>query len=699
MKNDLRRFLIRTKRLIHLYGSNAIHYGCILMVLGLTVLTAGAQQNKTVAVQDRLQPLTAGAVHIGGYLGNKIDLCIGNRIALQPTEPFLRIFKTKNLDPGGYWGEFIGKWAAAAALACRYQAAPGLKDKANAAMEELIHAPAEGGYISTYNTPDAFKVWDIWIQKYVLLGLIAQYDETGNRQYLQAAQQSANYLLEKTGPGKMSLEEYGPAFHKGGVNFSILEPIALLYLRTGDKRYLQYSQYIVASWSKPGKYAPKGVRLIENAEAGLPPVNYEIRHAYTLMSDFEGLCELYRATGNKRYLDACIKFAGAIEKYELMITGTVCNHEMWYNGALAQTGVLEQPNETCATATWMKFCYQLLRLTGNPHWADEMEKSLYNGLLGAMMPRGEWWAYHSQLNGQRMPSRVQGCDISCCVSSGPRGLLITPEWMAMKMQNDALAINLYSQGNISHRLKNGATVRLEAETTYPASGTVRFTVHADRSVSFPLQLRIPSWSRKTELRINGKSRPAIPGSYVVLNQVWKEGDRIELELDMRGRVVHAPSGTDQAVVRGPVVLALDNRLVSEQDTSVWLIGDSRKFEEFPNNPRYRFVNPNNDFDSQKEAVYIDLKPVTVPDKSIWMAFEVPFVDRPVFHIHREKKIIMCDYASAGNRWSDDNLYRVWLPQPMYMGNMYARNTWKLMGYGMKAPVKVPAYITEALKNK
>lgn len=699
MKNELRRFLIRARQCVRSNGSNAIRHGGTILVLGLTVFTAGAQQHKAVAVQDRLQPLTAGALSIGGYLGNRIDLCIGNRIALQPTAPFLRIFKTKNLDPGGYWGEFIGKWAAAAALACRYRPDAGLTAKANAAMEELIHAPAEGGYISTYNAADAFKVWDIWIQKYVLLGLIAQYDETGNRQYLQAARQSAGYLLERTGPGKTSLEEYGPPFHKGGVNFSILEPIVLLYQRTGDKRYLQYSRYIVESWSKPGKYAPGGVRLIENAEAGLPPVNYEIRHAYTLMSDFEGLCELYRATGNKRYLDACIKFAEAIERYELMITGTVCNHEMWYNGALAQTGVLEQPNETCATATWMKFCYQLLRLTGNPHWADEMEKSLYNGLLGAMMPRGEWWAYHSQLNGQRMPSRVQGCDISCCVSSGPRGLLITPEWMAMKMQNDALAINLYAPGNISHRLKNGVTVRLETETTYPASGVVRFTVHTDRSVPFPLQLRIPSWSRKTTLTINGKDIAVTPGSYALLNRTWKEGDRIELLLDMRGRVVHAPSGTDQAIVRGPVVLALDNRLAPEQDTSVWLIGESRKFEEFPNNPRYRFVNPNNDFDSQKEAVYIDLKPVTVPDKDIWMAFEVPFVDRPVFHIHREKKIIMCDYASAGNRWSDTNLYRVWLPQPLYMGNMYARNTWKLMGYGLKAPVKVPAYITEALKNK
>ncbi|MBZ4190894.1 hypothetical protein [Niabella beijingensis] len=148
-----------------------------------------------------------------------------------------------------------------------------------------------------------------------------------------------------------------------------------------------------------------------------------------------------------------------------------------------------------------------------------------------------------------------------------------------------------------------------------------------------------------------------------------------------------------------MVLALDNRLVQEQDTAIWLIPDSRHFELFPNNPKYRFIGPVHDFDSRKRDVYIDLKAVAVPDKNIRMAFEVPFTDRPVFHIHREKKIIMCDYASAGNQWNDSNFYRVWLPQPLYMGNMYARNTWKLMGYGLKAPVKVPQYITKALQQE
>ena len=55
---------------------------------------------------------------------------------------------------------------------------------------------------------------------------------------------------------------------------------------------------------------------------------------------------------------------------------------------------------------------------------------------------------------------------------------------------------------------------------------------------------------------------------------------------------------------------------------------------------------------------------------------------------------MCDYASTGNGWSETNLYRVWVPQPMFMGNLYATNTWKVM-VGSKRTT-VSEYIEQAL---
>jgi DUF1680 family protein len=48
--------------------------------------------------------------------------------------------------------------------------------------------------------------------------------------------------------------------------------------------------------------------------------------------------------------------------------------------------------ETCVTTTWMKLCDNLLRLTGDPGFADEMERSAYNALLSAAVPDGSSFA-------------------------------------------------------------------------------------------------------------------------------------------------------------------------------------------------------------------------------------------------------------------------------------------------------------------
>ena len=444
-----------------------------------------------VAARDRLEPLPPGTITIGGHLGHKLNQCTTNRIMVQEINPMLDLFLTRTNDTGDFKGEFLGKWLAAAALSCRYQENPALQGRVDQALERLLNATATNGYISTYEIGQEFKTWDVWIQKYVLLGLIAQFDQTRRLADLDAAKRSADYVLSRNGPGKLSIEEYGPPNHKGGCSFSILEPMVLLYERTGEKRYLDFAKYIVKSWSQPGKYTPNGIRLIENAESGTPLVESEVLHSYTSRSCFEGLCELYRATGKKRYLNACLKFAQIILRQELMITGSVSNHEMWYNGALEQTETLERPVETCATATWMKLCYQLLRLTGDSKWADRLEVSLYNNLLGAIMPKGEWWSYDSPLTGERLPSRQQGVSLSCCVASGPRGLLITPEWAVMSDAAGGPVVNLYAPGTASLILPNGKRLKIVQETSYPVTSLITLTLQPEAPASFVLKLRIP----------------------------------------------------------------------------------------------------------------------------------------------------------------------------------------------------------------
>ncbi|MDQ6608291.1 MAG: glycoside hydrolase family 127 protein, partial [Bacteroidota bacterium] len=290
-------------------------------------------------------------------------------------------------------------------------------------------------------------------------------------------------------------------------------------------------------------------------------------------------------------------------------------------------------------------------------------------------------------------------NLSCCVSSGPRALLITPGWSSMTTKNNELVINLYSAGSADFKLANNNTVTIVQETSYPINNLINIKIHSQRSSSFTLKLRIPEWSKQTVLKINGKQINSIPGTYASINRTWKENDIVTLELDLRGRLIRAPSGApQQAVMRGPILLALDNRFTKEQDSTVWLVSQPEKFDDVTASSK-GYLLPKHNFPEKNEVSYIDdFKPVAINNSEILMAFEVPFIIRQ-WHIlnHHEKELIMCDYASAGNKWSADNLYRVWIPQPMFMGDMYPKNTWNVMAPGSKTRNAVPEYIQKVVK--
>lgn len=223
------------------------------------------------------------------------------------------------------------------------------------------------GYIGTY--PDSCHLgdWDIWGRKYVLLGLLAYYDQTKETVALEAARRVADHLIAEAGPGSgTNIAATGWIGWKGLASCSVLEPITLLYQRTGEKRYLDFARHIVRSWDEPNRLAPAGLRLIQEAIGETAPWKMSgAPKAYEMMSCFEGLCELYRVTAEPLYLEAVQRLVDALVRDEIMIAGSGSVAEIWCHGAVRQSEPLYQGMETCVTATWMKLMYQMLRLTGD----------------------------------------------------------------------------------------------------------------------------------------------------------------------------------------------------------------------------------------------------------------------------------------------------------------------------------------------
>jgi uncharacterized protein len=589
---------------------------------------------------DTFTRLPLNDVHLGGRLGRAIDLCIRNRVTAQDSEHLVEPFRKRG-ETNCWSSEFWGKWFTSAVSAQRYTGDEDALAAVTKSARSMMATQTSDGYIGTYAPENHLKTWDVWGRKYTLLGLLAYHDLTGDRAALDSARRLADHLMIEVGPGRASIVKNGA--YRGMASSSVLEPIVLLYNRTGDARYLAFAEWIVAQWE-----TDDGPRLISKALAGVPvaerfpqPAQWYTwengQKAYEMMSCYEGLLELYRVTGTPEYLTAVTKTWENIRDTEINIAGSGASMECWYGGAAKQTLQARHMMETCVTMTWMKLSQNLLRLTGDPRIADEIERSAYNALLGSMVPDGSTFAKYSPLAGFRALGEIQ-CDsgLNCCTANGPRGLMLLPETAVMAAA-DGVVVNLYGASSAVVRLPGGGSVRVEQETDYPVSGSVVMRIVPDQARAFALRLRIPAWSARSSVSVNGAALGDVQtGEYARIERKWRAGDEVRVELDLGARVVRAPGVGDRymAVVRGPVVLALDSQSGS---------GDVDEVASLRADAHGR----------------VELQPVAARTDSVWMAYSAPFEQG----IHDAKgELHFTDYSSAGDGWAEASRFRVWMPQ-------------------------------------
>lgn len=569
------------------------------------------------AVADGLTPIPLGDVRLGGSLGRKLDLCIRNRIFAQDPEKLVEPFRHR-AEQTCWQTEFWGKWFTSATAACEYTGSGEWRARLGQSVRELLATQSPDGYIGNYAGGSHLEGWDVWSRKYTLLGLLAWYDLTADPAALRGARGVADHLLREVGPDGADIVTLG--LYRGMAASSVLEPMVRLYRRTHDERYLRFAEYILERWS-----SSKGPQLIEKAgvpvaERFPPPKKWwswdNGQKAYEMMSCYAGLVELYRQTGWAPALNASARTFENIRDTEIDVAGSGSAAECWYGGRAHQTGVRPRFMETCVGVSWMQLCAHLLRVTGEPRFADEIERTAYNALAGAMTPDGSSFAQYSWLQGVRRLGELHcGMDLNCCVANGPRGMMLLPE-VAVMMGADGPVVSLYSDGVWKLR-----QCRLEMKTDYPSSGKVDIRIEPAQAESFALRLRVPQWSNETSLSVNDAPVAGLrAGSWAVIERRWKTGDQVRLSLDLRPRILTAAAGARRyaAVLRGPVALARDLRLGGNIDEPVSLGAGA-------------------------------LDPIA-PPAGIEMAFAA-----------EGGKMLLCDYASAGNTWDARSRYRTWMP--------------------------------------
>lgn len=606
------------------------------------IITAAFAAMASVTAMTAQELADPGSVKLSGFVGSRIDSCIATRVSGQDVKHITEPFKHKN-DTASWQTEFWGKWVQGAIASYRYNQDPALKAKIAGSVEDIIATQQPDGYIGNYAPEAHLKQWDVWGRKYTALGLLSWYRLTGDKKALDATRRLIDHLMTEVGPDAAAIETVGN--YHGMAASSVLEPVVYLYNETGDSKYLDFALYIVDSMEAPG-----GSKLISKALAGedvasrfphpsdwFSPENGQ--KAYEMMSCYVGLLELYRITGNKTYLDAVERAVGNIIEKEINIAGSGSSFESWYHGKEFQTVPTYHTMETCVTFTWMQICDKLLQLTGKPSYADQIETTLYNALFASLKDDASQIAKYSPIEGHRFEGEEQcGLHINCCNANGPRGFAMIPEYAVKNDGKSNIFLN-YLGASSSDILLGKDRVRIENETTYPVSDMLKIKVDPAKETAFTLNVRIPLWSEKTVVRVNGDTVPGIiPGSYAALTRKWKKGDNVEVILDMPVRM-HTLNN-QVAVTRGPIVFARDSR-----------INDG-------------FVDETLVIDSVNDGVIDGARLVEAPGFAT-VALSIPVtVGANLEGTDAERRITLCDFASAGNSWDPAVRYRVWLPQTL-----------------------------------
>ena len=404
------------------------------------------------------------------------------------------------------------------------------------------------GYLGTYTDDKRWTSWDVWVHKYDLLGLLSYSRATGNTAALETAKRIGDLLCRTfgTGPGQRDIILSGT--HVGMAATSVLEPMVYLYRVTGGRKYLEFCEYLVRSWDQPN--GPKIIAALQETGSVFHTANAK---AYEMMSNLVGLCELYRTTGNAKYLAAAQTAWKDVADHRLYVDGTTSSSEHFTDNYVLPGEDISDVGEGCVTVTWTQLTWQLLRLTGEPQYAEQLEHTVYNALLAAQDARNGNICYFTPLNGKKNPTP----GINCCVSSEPRGISMIPQ-LSWGTRNGGATVLLYVPGHVTVQTSAGE-VGIETKTKYPADGSVGLTLRPAKASKFALYLRVPAWTARYTATVAGHKYTGTPGEFLTIDREWKAGDQVDVDLDLTVRVVSgAPSYPfGVAIFRGPQVLALE----------------------------------------------------------------------------------------------------------------------------------------------
>jgi len=462
----------------------------------------------------------------------------------------------------------VYKWVEAVGflLAC------GFDDKLHSLVEKVVEdicaAQDEDGYLNTFFTfekknqrwTNLKDMHELYCAGHLIQAAIALRRAIGDEKLFKAAVRFANHIIRVFGPGGRP----GAPGHPE-IEMAMVE----LYRETGDRKYLNMAKTFI---DNRGRGILGGsVNLIDHKP--FRQLDEIVGHAVRSLYLNCGATDLYMETGDKEIWNTLERLWSNMVKCKMYVTGGVGSR---YDGEAFGFNY-ELPNvqayaETCAAVANFMWNWRMFLASGEAKFVDVMELALYNGVLAGISLSGDEYFYVNPLAGRGEHRRRKWFECACCPPNVARLIASLPGYF-YTVSEDGIWVNMYDE-NVARITFKEEVIEMAQSTRYPWDGRVEITLRLKQEHGFSIYLRIPSWSGKTEVSLNGHrvSGDINPGSYFRLSRTWRDGDRIELSFQMEVRKISCNplvyENLGRVVLsRGPLVYCLEG--VDNAGFDVW----------------------------------------------------------------------------------------------------------------------------------
>ena len=471
--------------------------------------------------------------------------------------------RAAGLQEGGFTGIFfddsdVYKVLEGVAYTLENSPSEALEKKADEIIDAICAAQQEDGYLYTYfilNTPENrwtdMNYHEAYCLGHMIEGAVAYARATGKEKWLNAAKRAVEQMMSVNGKN-------GAHWVTGHEEIELA--LVKLYRYTGDKKYIEYAQWLVEERGHGHLNTP----LSENKELLQPvycqddvPVREISRvtgHAVRAMYYYSGVTDLASLLNDDDYANAMKRVWKNVVPANMYVTGGI-GQSSHNEGFTADWSL---PNltaycETCASIGMALWNHRMNLLTGESKYADIVEMEMYNGILAGISLSGDKFFYENPLSsiGNHHRRTWYGC--SCCPTNLVR-FIPSVGGYAYCTDGDVITVNQFISSNAKIKTESGE-VTLIVKTEYPFAGDIHIVVK-DFEGERTLRLRQPGWCKSIKLTKNGKEIEISNNGYCEVTV--KANDEIDYILDISPRRIYADARVREdagrvAVAAGPLI--------------------------------------------------------------------------------------------------------------------------------------------------